>query len=77
MKNKTVEKWNKRFTCEEKESFIHEVFSEVGKRRCWEERQIDFLTSQLISGHSTLKNHQSRINKEISNFCEMCNIPEE
>ena len=25
MKNKTVEKWNKRFACAENESFIHEV----------------------------------------------------
>ena len=49
MKNKTVEKWNKRFTCAEKESFIHEVFSEVGKRRCWGEKDRDFLTSQSVN----------------------------
>ena len=62
MKNKTVEKWNKRFACAENESFIHEVFSEVGKRRCWGEK--DRMTfshfNQLIRGHSK----QSKINKE-------------
>ena len=79
MKNKTVEKWNKRFTCAEKELFIYEVFSEVGKRRCWGEK--DRMTfphpNQLISGHSKPNNHQSKINKEISNLCDMCNIPED
>ena len=33
--------------------------------------------NQLISGHSKLNNHQSKINKEISNLCDMCNIPED
>ena len=32
--------------------------------------------NQLISGHSKLNNHQSKLNKEISNLCDMCNIPE-
>ena len=79
MKNKTVEKWNNRFACAENESFIHEVFAEVGKRRCWGERDIRTFShlNQLISGHSKLNNHQSKINKEISNLCDMCNIPED
>ena len=55
------------------------MFSEVGKRRCWGEK--DRMTfshlNQLISGHSKLNNHQSKINKEISNFCDICNIPED
>ena len=33
--------------------------------------------NQLISGHSKLNNHQSKINKEISNLCDICNIPED
>ena len=79
MKNKTVEKWNKRFACAKNESFIHEVFAEVGKRRCWGERDRRTFShlNQLISGHSKLNNHQSKINKEISNLCDMCNIPED
>ena len=79
MKNKTVEKWNKIFACAENESFIREVFSEVGKKRCGGEK--DRMTfshlNHLISGHSKLNNHQSKINKEISNLCDMCNIPED
>ena len=27
--------------------------------------------------HAELNNHQSKINKEISNLCVMCNIPED
>ena len=38
MKNKTVDKWNNRFTCAENATFIHEVFSEVVKRRCLGEK---------------------------------------
>ena len=33
--------------------------------------------NQLISGHSKLNNHQSKINKEISNLCDTCNIHED
>ena len=33
--------------------------------------------NQFISGHSKLNNHQSKINKEILNLCDMCNIPED
>ena len=33
--------------------------------------------NHLVSGHSKLNNHQSKINKEISNLCDMCNIPED
>ena len=73
MKNKTVEKWNKIFACAENESFIREVFSEVGKKRCGGEK--DRMTfshlNHLISGHSKLNNHQSKINKEISNLCDI------
>ena len=31
----------------------------------------------LSTGHSKLNNHQSKINKEISNLCDKCNIPED
>ena len=33
--------------------------------------------NQLISGHSKLNNHQSKIKKEISKLCDMCNITED
>ena len=79
MTKKTVDKWNNRFTCQENETFIPEVFSEVGKRICWGEKDITTSShlNQLVSGHSKLNNHQSKINKEISNLCDMCNIPED
>ena len=55
------------------------MFSEVGKRRCWGEK--DRMTfsnlNQLISGHSKLNYHQLKINKDISNLCDICNIPED
>ena len=79
MKNKTVEKWNKRFACAKNKSFIHEVLSGVGKRRCWgrKDRMTFSHLDQLISGHLKLNNHQSKIKKEISNLCGMCNITED
>ena len=77
--NKVCGGYNKRFACAEKELFIHEVFSEVGKRRCWGEKDKNTFShlNHLVSGHSKLNNHQSKINKEISNLCDMCNIPED
>ena len=33
--------------------------------------------NQLLSGHSMLNSHQSKTNKDISDLCDSCNVPED
>ncbi|XP_053391602.1 uncharacterized protein LOC128554346 [Mercenaria mercenaria] len=78
MKEKVIKKWNYNYTLSDKTDRIQDIFSRVGFRKCIgeEDRKNFSLINQLLCGHSRLKNHWSKIDKNSSKMCDHCNTPE-
>ena len=74
IKTQMITKWNLKFPCSETASSIQDVFSEVGKRSCYGERDRPTFSAmnQLLSGLSILNSHRAKIDKNVSNLCETC-----
>ena len=63
IKKNVKEKWQRKFELSEKVDQVQEVFSEVGSRNCFGEkdRHSFAMLNQLLSGHTLLNQHRARI----------------
>ena len=79
LKRQVKEKWQRKFDLTEKAEKIQEIYTEVGKRNCYGEgdRLTFSLVNQLLSGHTQLNSHRSKIDKTVSPMCTVCNVPED
>ena len=79
LKRQVKEKWQRKFDLMEKAEKIQEIFTDVGKRNCYGEGdRITFsIINQLLSGHTQLNSHRAKIDKNISQMCTICKIPED
>ena len=74
IKKQMITKWKLKFSCFETASSMQYVFSEIGKRSCYGERERPSFSAlnELSSGHSILNSHMTKIDKNVSNLCETC-----
>ena len=79
LKKQMAEKWQRKYTCSEHSSHIQEIFTEVGKRNCYGEKDRGTFSvlNQLLSGHTLLNSHRAKINRTVSELCETCQIKED
>ena len=63
LKKQMAEKWQRKYTCSEHSSHIQEIFTEVGKRNCYGEKDRGTFSvlNQLLSGHTLLTSHRAKI----------------
>ena len=65
----------------EKAEKIQELFTDVGKRNCYGEgdRLTFLIINQLlsVSGHTQLNSHRAKIDKNVSQMCTICKIPDD
>ena len=63
----------------EKAEKIHKFFTDVGKRHCYGERdRLTFsIVNQLLTGNTQLKSHRAKIDKNVSQMCTICKIPDD
>ena len=78
LKKQMAEKWQRKYTCSEHSNHIQEIFTEVGKRNCYGEKDRGTFSvlNQLLSGHTLLNSHRAKINRTVSELCETCQIKE-
>ena len=78
LKKQMAEKWQRKFTCSENSSHIQEIFTEVGKRNCYGEKDRGTFSvlNQLLSAihFIELNSHRTKINRTFSELCETCHI---
>ena len=74
IKKQMITKWKLKVSCFETASSMQDVFSEIGKRSCYGERDRPSFSAlnELSSGHSILTSHIAKIDKTVSNLCETC-----
>ena len=79
IKKNIKEKWQRKYELSEKVDQIQEVFSEVGIRNCFGEkdRHNFAMLNQLLSGHTLLHQHRARIDKSVSEMCHICSVRED
>lgn len=72
------EKWKLKFMLSEKMERIQEIFIDVGRRSCYGEmdRAGFSALNQILSGHTMLNDHQSKLNQNVSEMCSDCKVPE-
>lgn len=78
MKQKVYGKWNQQYVNSEKVSHLHEIYQTAGNRNCTGEhqRQSFCIINQLLSGHSKLNAHWSKVSENVENICNHCRLPE-
>ena len=76
IKKNVKEKWQRKFELSEKVDQIQEVFSEVGSRNCFGEKDRHNFTmlNQLLSGHTLLNQHRARTDNSVSEMCPVCSV---
>ena len=79
LKKQMAEKWHRKYTCSEHSSHIQEIFTELGKRNCYGEKDRGTFSvlNQLLSGHTLLNSHRAKKNRTVSELCETCQIKED
>ena len=79
IKKNVKEKWQRKFELSEKVDQVQEVFSEVGSRNCFGEkdRHSFAMLNQLLSGHTLLNQHRARIDNSVSEMCPVCSVRED
>ncbi|MEW8546767.1 MAG: reverse transcriptase domain-containing protein [Candidatus Thiodiazotropha sp.] len=72
-------KWKRKYELSEKVEQIQEVFTDVGCRNCFGEkdRQSFSALNQILTGHTILNNHKAKIDSSNSNLCSTCKVPED
>ena len=72
-------KWKRKYELSEKVDQIQDVFTEVGCRNCFggKDRHTFSILNQLLTGHTLLNQHRAKVNKNVSNLCDTCKVPED
>ncbi|XP_045198655.2 uncharacterized protein LOC123552970 [Mercenaria mercenaria] len=78
MKEKIKEKWNNKYSLSENVENIQEVYQQAGVRSLVgeENRETFCMINQLLSGHTRLNAHWSKIDSTKSAMCCQCKVPE-
>ena len=76
LKRQVKEKLQRKFDLTEKAEKMQEIFTEVGKRNCYGERdRLTFsVVNQSLSGHAHLNGHRAKIDKTVSQMCTVCKV---
>ena len=79
IKTSVLEKWNRKYSLSEKVDHIQEIYTEVGVRNCYGEkdRHTFSVINQLVSGHTNLNVYKSKLDKKESPLCIKCQVPED
>ena len=66
IKTSVLEKWNRKYSLSEKVDHIQEIYTEVGVRNCYGEkdRHTFSVINQLVSGHTNLNVYKSKLDKK-------------
>ena len=79
IKKNVKEKWQRKFGSSEKVDQIQEVFSKVGSRNCFGEKDLHnfAMLNQLLAGHTLLNQQRARIDNSVSEMCPVCSVRED
>ena len=73
IKTSVLEKWNRKYSLSEKVDHIQEIYTKVGVRNCYGEkdRHTFSVINQLVSGHTNLNAYKSKLDKRITTVHKM------